>query len=96
MLDRLSLGRVIAREGDRLVGFVNVVWDGHAHAWVQDTMVPTGARHDGVGTAILNLVQAQCRQSGCQWLHVDFEAALQPFYLAACGFAPTAAGLLEL
>src|SRR5712691_4350219 len=39
LLDRHSLGWVVAREGDALVGFVNVLWDGLVHAWVQDTMV---------------------------------------------------------
>ncbi len=34
-----SLGWVVARRGDVLVGFVNVVWDGFVHAWLQDTMV---------------------------------------------------------
>jgi hypothetical protein len=37
---RHSLGWVIARGGDRLVGFVNVPWDGLVHAWIQDTMAP--------------------------------------------------------
>ncbi len=29
-----SLGWVIARDDGRLVGFVNVIWDGLAHAWI--------------------------------------------------------------
>lgn len=35
-----SLGWVVARQGDRLVGFANVPWDGPVHAWIQDTMAP--------------------------------------------------------
>jgi GNAT superfamily N-acetyltransferase len=34
-------------------------------------------------------------EAGCENLHVDYEASLDPFYLA-CGFRPTAAGLLGL
>ena len=34
--------------------------------------------------------------AGCEYLHVDFEDHLRPFYLGACGFAPTNAGLLSL
>ena len=35
-----SLGWVVARDDTgALVGFVNVVWDGGVHAWLQDTMV---------------------------------------------------------
>ena len=45
-----SLGWVVARDGTALVGFVNVLWDGLVHAWIQDTMVATDARGLGVGT----------------------------------------------
>jgi hypothetical protein len=34
-----SLGWVCARDGEVLVGFVNVAWDGVVHAFVLDTMV---------------------------------------------------------
>ena len=36
------------------------------------------------------------RDAGCEWLHVDFEEHLRPFYLDACGFRPTGAGLIPL
>ncbi len=32
------------------------------------------------------------RRAGCEWLHVDFDDDLAPFYLQACGFQPTPAG----
>ncbi len=38
----------------------------------------------------------ECRAAGCDWLHVDFEKDLREFYLGACGFAPTPAGLIAL
>ena len=34
LTDRHSLGWVTARDGEDLVGFVNVVWDGLVHAWL--------------------------------------------------------------
>ena len=37
LVARHSLGWVVARSGDELVGFVNIVWDGLVHAWIQDT-----------------------------------------------------------
>jgi hypothetical protein len=43
-----SLGWVVARDDDGLVGFVNVVWDGLVHAWIQDAMVAIRARGRGV------------------------------------------------
>jgi GNAT superfamily N-acetyltransferase len=91
-----SLGWVVAREGDALVGFVNVVWDGLVHAWIQDTMVATGARHRGVATALVARAVDESRAAGCEWLHVDFEDHLRPFYFDACGFEPTNAGSIRL
>lgn len=93
---RHSLGWVVARDGNRLIGFVNVPWDGLAHAWLQDTMVAKHARHQGVGTALVGTAVEQAGQAGCEWLHVDFEGHLRPFYLDACGFRPTDAGLIAL
>ena len=36
------------------------------------------------------------RAAGCEWLHVDFESDLEPFYFESCGFRPTPAGLIHL
>ena len=36
------------------------------------------------------------RAAGCEWLHVDFDDDLAPFYLEACGFRPARAGLMAL
>jgi GNAT superfamily N-acetyltransferase len=91
-----SFGWVVAREGGGLVGFVNVVWDGVVHAWIQDTMVARSARHRGIGTELVAVVVTEARIAGCEWLHVDFEDHLRPFYFDACGFTPTNAGLIEL
>jgi GNAT superfamily N-acetyltransferase len=96
LVHRHSLGWVIAREGAELVGFVNVLWDGLVHAWLQDTMVAAGARGNGIGTQLVARARAGAKASGCEYLHVDFEDHLRPFYFGACGFAPTNAGLLSL
>jgi len=95
-LERHSLGWVSARDGDELVGFVNVAWDGGSHAFILDTIVAPRARHEGVGTHLVALAIAQARAARCEWLHVDFEADLAPFYLDGCGFQPTPAGLIRL
>ena len=91
-----SLGWVVARDGDALVGFVNVVSDGLVHAWIQDTMVATAARHRRIATELVARAVEESRAAGCEWLHVDFEDHLRPFYLEACGFEPTNAGLIHL
>lgn len=91
-----SLGWVVAREGDVLVGFVNVLWDGLVHAWIQDTMVDASMRGRGLGTELIAVATTGARAAGCEWLHVDFDNHLRPFYFDACGFTPTNAGLIAL
>ena len=91
-----SLGWVTARDGDRLVGFANVLWDGLVHAWLQDVMVAADARHAGLGRRVVASARDGARAAGCEWLHVDFDDDLAPFYLEACGFRPARAGLMAL
>ncbi|MCX6522230.1 MAG: GNAT family N-acetyltransferase [Actinobacteria bacterium] len=91
-----SLGWVISRDGDRLVGFVNVIWDGLVHAWIQDVMVDPRDHRRGVGRQLVADAVSAARQAGCDWLHVDFDDDLRSFYYDACGFRPTNAGLIAL
>ncbi|MDQ3893151.1 MAG: GNAT family N-acetyltransferase [Actinomycetota bacterium] len=95
-VQRHSLGWVCARDGDELVGFVNVPWDGGAHAFIVDTIVAAKAGRRGIGTQLLAIATAEARAAGCEWLHVDFEDNLRPFYYGACGFQPTNGGLIAL
>ncbi|MGO4460869.1 GNAT family N-acetyltransferase [Streptomyces sp. M-16] len=90
-----SLAWVAAREDGRLVGYVNVAWDGGVHAFVLDTTVHPDLRRSGLGVRLVRAAADAARERGAQWLHVDYEPHLEPFY-AACGFRPTAAGLLAL
>jgi GNAT superfamily N-acetyltransferase len=95
-LTRHSVGWVCAHRDDVLAGFVNVVGDGGVHAYLVDTVVAQEARGHGVGTALVAAAVAGARAAGCQWLHVDYEPHLAAFYQQACGFTPTAAGLIAL
>lgn len=91
-----SLGWVCARRDERLVGFVNVAWDGGVHAFLLDTIVAADTRREGIGKTLVDAAVAGAKQAGCEWLHVDFEDHLRAFYLDACGFEPTNAGLIRL
>ena len=91
-----SLGWVTARDDGRLVGYVNVVWDGLVHAWLQDTMVLPDHHRRGIGRMLVDQAVGGARAAGCEWLHVDFDDDLRDFYFGACGFTPTNAGLIAL
>jgi len=92
-----SLGWVVARLDDgTAAGFVNVAWDGGDHAFLVDTKVRGDLQRHGIGTELVRLAAQHARLAGCEWLHVDFEERLTPFYLDACGFRPTPAGLIRL
>ena len=94
--ERHSLGWVVARDGDRFVGFVNVLWDGFVHAFIEDVMVDADVRHRGIGVALVHAARDGARSAGCEFLHVGFDEHLREFYLGACGFEPTGGGLMEL
>ncbi|HVM13805.1 MAG TPA: GNAT family N-acetyltransferase [Egibacteraceae bacterium] len=92
-----SLGWVTARGPDGvLIGFVHVAWDGSDHAFILDPKVRPDHQHHGIGTRLVRIAADHAKQAGCEWLHVDFDDELAPFYLQACGFKRTAAGLLAL
>lgn len=91
-----SLGWVTVHDDDELVGFVNVAWDGGAHAFLLDPVVSPRLQRQGIGTRMIGMAAQAARAVGCQWLHVDFEDHLRPFYIDACGFQPTQAGLIAL
>lgn len=90
-----SLAYVCAFEGPRLVGFVNVAWDGGLHGFVLDTTVQPDRRRRGIGRRLVRIAAEVARARGLEWLHVDYEPRLEQFY-RDCGFTPTAAGLLHL
>jgi ribosomal protein S18 acetylase RimI-like enzyme len=92
-----SLGWVTARLPDHsLVGFVNVAWDGGDHAFLLDAKTRSDHQRRGIGSAVVAHAARRAGDAGCEWLHVDFGPELGPFYLGACSFRPTAAGLIHL
>ena len=90
-----SLVHLGAFDGDRLIGFVNVAWDGGAHAFLLDPCVDPAFRRHGIATKLVKRAAALARERGAEWLHVDFEPHLEGFY-RDCGFRPTSAGLIRL
>jgi GNAT superfamily N-acetyltransferase len=94
-----SLGWVSAHTADgAAVGFVNVAWDGCDHAFVLDTKVRPDYQHRGIGTELVRQAALHAKDAGCEWIHVDFDDSdrLASFYLNACGFRPSSAGVIHL
>jgi ribosomal protein S18 acetylase RimI-like enzyme len=90
-----SLAFVCAYSETRLIGFVNLAWDGGEHAFVLDTLVHPEFRRRGIGRELVRRAVAEAELRGVKWMHVDFEPHLQGFY-DGCGFRSTAAGLIRL
>lgn len=93
---RHGRGWVCARANGALVGFVNVAWGGASHAFILDTVVAQTMRRRGIGVRLIVVAVDEARAAGVGWLHVDCERDLRDFYLEACGFTPTPAGLIAL
>jgi GNAT superfamily N-acetyltransferase len=92
---RHSLAWVCAYAGERLVGYVNLAWDGAQHAFILDTTVHADFQRRGIGRRLVELAAAEATANGVDWVHVDYEPHLHEFY-RQCGFHPTLAGLLRV
>jgi GNAT superfamily N-acetyltransferase len=90
-----GLGFICAYQGDRLVGFVNIAWDGGQHAFLLDTTVRQDLQRKGIGLELVRRAEDLARKAGLEWLHVDYEEHLSEFY-EKCGFKNTKAGLIKL
>lgn len=90
-----SLAYVCSYHDDRLIGFVNLAWDGGEHAFILDTLVHPEYRRRGIGRELVVRAVGEAEARGLKWAHVDFEPHLRSFY-EQCGFRDTAAGLIRL
>ena len=83
---------VLLLDGEALVGFVNVAWDGGVHAFILDTLTAATQARRGIGTELVGVATDNARTARCEWLHVDFDDDLREFYFNACGFRPRRPG----
>jgi ribosomal protein S18 acetylase RimI-like enzyme len=90
-----SLTYVGAFAGTRLVGFVNVAWDGGVHGFILDTTVHRDYQRRGIATELIRQAAKVAAKHDIEWLHVDYEPRYHAFY-QGCGFTKTKAGLLNL
>jgi GNAT superfamily N-acetyltransferase len=90
-----SLLYVCAYVDERMVGFVNMAWDGGIHAFLLDTTVHPDFQRQGIGVQIVRTAVDEARERGIEWVHVDYEPHLRKFY-ERCGFKRTEAGVINL
>ena len=90
-----SLSYFAAFDAEQVVGFVNVAWDGGAHAFVLDPTVHPHYQRRGIESALVRHAVGAATKHQVAWVHVDFEPHLGAFY-AALGFRPTDAGVLRV
>lgn len=90
-----SLAYICAYADSRLVGFVNVAWDGGGHGFILDTTVHPDFQRQGIGSGLLTHAAAEAKRHDIEWLHVDFEPHLTTFYREN-SYRHTEAGLLNL
>ncbi len=61
---RQSLVYVCALDGARLIGFVNVAWDGGLHAFLLDPTVQHEYRRGGIGLELVHRASAAAARRG--------------------------------
>ena len=71
-------------------------WAGLVHRHSLGWVVARAARGRGIGTGLVEHARRGAQAAGCEYLHVDFEDHLAPFYYGACGFQPASGGLIRL
>jgi ribosomal protein S18 acetylase RimI-like enzyme len=86
---------ISAHDGDQLVGFVNVAWDGDVHFFLMDTTVHPDWQRRGLGRRLVQEAIEACRGRG-EWLHVDADDELMSKLYWPAGFESTPAGVLDL
>jgi GNAT superfamily N-acetyltransferase len=86
---------ISAHHGARLIGFVNVAWDGGVHFFLLDTTVDPDYRHGGVGSRLVVSAVDACRGHG-EWVHVDAGAELMERLYVPAGFGPAHAGTIDV
>ena len=92
---KAALCYIAAFDEDKLIGFAKLIGDAGVHAFLLDPSVHEDYQRQGIGRELVRLAVQYAKNNGCEWVHVDFEDNLEPFY-AACGFRATKAGLIQL
>ncbi len=84
----------VARAGSRLIGFLSVISDGEADAFLVDLMVHPEYQKQGLGKEIVHTAVRYARRLGVQCVHVTFNRTEEAFY-RKCGFHIFGGGIID-
>jgi GNAT superfamily N-acetyltransferase len=77
-----------------LVGYMSVLSDGIADAFLLDLIVHPEWQHRGIGERIIRRAISDMKNAGVQCVQVTFNEELEPFY-AKCGFHIFKGGIID-
>ncbi len=83
-----------ARQRDTLIGFVSVISDGVADAFLVDLMVDPKWRHRGIGSALVKAAVRHVVDQGIRCAQVAFCPQEEPFF-EKLGFYVMKAGVID-
>jgi ribosomal protein S18 acetylase RimI-like enzyme len=78
----------------QLIGFVNVISDGIADAFLVDLMVHPDYQRLGLGRSLVDHAIQGLKADGIRCIEVIFDPALEEFY-QRCGFHILSAGIID-
>ena len=81
-------------EDGSLVGYVSVLSDGIADAFLLDLMVHPEYQRAGLGSRLVRTAVAEMKRAGIRCVQVTFSDHLEPFY-AQCGFHIFKGGIID-
>jgi N-acetylglutamate synthase-like GNAT family acetyltransferase len=71
---------VVAREGERLVGFCRAMWDGGIMAFVRSVVVHPDYQRRGIGRRLLELLLEELEKLPVEHISLWATAGTEPFY----------------
>lgn len=83
-----------ARENKKLVGFVSVISDGAADAFLVDLMVHPDFQSQGLGMELVQQAVKCSKSIGVQCVHVTFNESEKEFF-RKCGFHIFCGGIID-
>lgn len=89
-----SYFHIACYDGEKLIGYIDVVSNGITDAYIQDLIVSPSYQGQGIGTELMNRTIAYLKEKKIYAISVLFEERLKGFY-KKFGFTMLLAGQME-